>query len=220
MNKITTTLLAGVAVVGFSSSAFAADLIIRDDFVERGVVHVDRAFEGVYIGGFVGYGWGHVTTDDADTVFTGDTLGIDGWFVGVNIGADAYLTDNLVAGVVADVAWSNISGFDESYDTTFDVDWFGSLRGRLGFDAGGFMPYLTAGVAFAGATADYGGDADSNTHIGWTAGAGVEIAATDNVSIDLLYRYSDYGAQTYEIVPDIDLGFTTHTFQAGINFRF
>ncbi len=40
---------------------------------------------------------------------------------------------------------------------------------------------------------------DSNTHVGWTAGAGVEFAVTEDVSLDLLYKYTDYGTQDYTL---------------------
>ncbi len=61
---------------------------------------------------------------------------------------------------------------------------------------------------------------DSNTHIGWTIGAGVEFAATDNLSIDLLYRYSDYGTQTYDLGSDVDFDLRTHTVTAGLHWKF
>jgi len=57
-------------------------------------------------------------------------------------------------------------------------------------------------------------------HFGWTAGGGVEVAATENLSVDLQYRYSDYGSATYELVTDTDLSLTTHALTAGVNFKF
>lgn len=219
MKRITIALLATVASVGLMSSAYAADLIV-DEPAPVDVVDLGGNWDGPFIGVFAGYGWGTLTQGITDDVFTGDTLDLTGWFVGLDAGFNVTVGSGLVAGIVGDIAWSDINGEDTSYPTTFDVDWFGSVRGRLGFDGGAFMPYLTAGVAFAGATADYDGDVDSNTHVGWTAGAGVEFAATESLSIDLLYRFSDYGEQTYAIVPDADLSFVTHTVQVGLHWNF
>ncbi|RYE50985.1 MAG: porin family protein, partial [Hyphomicrobiales bacterium] len=116
------------------------------------------------------------------------------------------------------LAWSNLGFEDGGYDVS--VDWTGSVRGKLGFDGGSFLPYLTAGIAFAGATVDDGAG-DSQTHIGWTVGAGVEFAATENMSIDLGYRYSDYGDQTYNIgFGDYDVDFQTHQVTLGLNWKF
>ncbi len=58
-------------------------------------------------------------------------------------------------------------------------------------------------------------------HVGWTAGAGVEFAVADNVSLDLQYRYSDYGTQSYTLGGgDSDFSLTSHAVTAGVNFRF
>src|SRR5690606_3654240 len=91
--------------------------------------------------------------------------------------------------------------------TTHTIDWQGSLRGIVGFDGGAFLPYLTGGLAFANATRHsplFGGEDADATHIGWTVGAGVKFAVTDNMNIDLLYRYSDYGAQVYDFTSGTD----------------
>lgn len=215
MKRITTILLATVAGAGLMSSAYAADLIIEEPVVEEiGVVDVGT-WDGPYIGIFAGYAWGNYEEDNG---FEAD---LEGWLIGAAVGANFTVTDGIVAGVVADLAWSDI-GFDNGV-YSFNADWIGSLRGRLGFDGGQFMPYLTAGLAVAGATAEssISGLSDSNTHIGWTAGAGVEFAATENLSVDLLYRYSDYGAQTYNVgFGDYDASFTTHQVSVGLNWSF
>ncbi len=82
------------------------------------------------------------------------------------------------------------------------------------------MPYLTAGLAFAGATASQGGADSTQMHFGWTAGAGVEVAVADQISLDLQYRYSDYGKATYDLGGGAELGLKTHAITAGVNFKF
>jgi outer membrane immunogenic protein len=83
-----------------------------------------------------------------------------------------------------------------------------------------------SGLAVAGTTAFYDDGFflvdESQTHVGWTVGAGLEVAVADNLSIDMLYRYSDYGEVGYGGVtsPPYDASFTTHQITAGLNFRF
>ncbi len=99
--------------------------------------------------------------------------------------------------------------------TTQSVDWYGTIRGRLGFNP--FVPnvliYGTAGIAygqvrqgfgynafylpsaalgFAGASVGAAGFS-SSTRVGWTAGAGIEWApfALPNFSFKVEYLYTD-----------------------------
>jgi len=232
MNRITLALLAGVATLGFVSSTYAADLIVEAPAAPM-MAAASGNWDGPFIGVFAGYGWGEADHTAAGgppgpLPVGGNDMDLSGWLVGVNAGANFTLTDGIVAGVVGDLAWSNIGGeiTGGAFDgTTHDINWLGSVRGRLGFDGGAFMPYLTAGLAFANATrhTDLGAGEDVDaTHIGWTVGAGVEFAVADNVSLDLQYRYTDYGAQTYDFAGpnDPEVGLTTHAVTLGVNWGF
>lgn len=159
----------------------------------------------MYLGGFVGYAGGQLTDD-----FAGEDTA--GWLLGVAVGVNFTLTDGIVAGVVGDVAWTDLTNVD--FDD-IEMNWTGSLRGKLGFDGGAFLPYLTAGLAFGQGHA-LPPDA-TNLNIGWTVGAGVEFAVAEDVSIDLLYRYTDLAPQNYS---GPDIGFETHSVTAGVNWRF
>ena len=223
MNRLALGIAAGISSLVIGSAVQAADLIV-DEPAEVGVVDVTGDWAGAYVGFFAGYGWG--TYEDNGPAGPDNVLG--GGLLGVTAGYDFAVTDGIVAGVVADVAWSDISyGYSfPGEEFSFDVDWVGSLRGKLGFDGGLFLPYLTAGLAVAGTTAFYDDGFflvdESQTHVGWTVGAGLEVAVADNLSIDMLYRYSDYGEVGYGGVtsPPYDASFTTHQITAGLNFRF
>lgn len=222
MNRITLVLLAGVATLGFASASHAADLIVDAPIVAPGIVTPTGGnWDGAYVGAFVGYGWGTVTDEDGVFTLPDDELDITGWKLGVAVGADFTLSESIVAGIVADIAWDNMNGDDDVAGLSFDTNWSGSVRGRLGFDGGAFLPYVTAGLAFANATADDGIVTDDQTHVGWTVGAGVEFAVADNVSLDLQYRYTDYGSQDYDLdAGTVPLSLTSHAVTAGVNFRF
>lgn len=223
------SLLVGTAAFGAATAASAADLVISQPLVQDGYVDVGGNWDGVYMGGFVGYGWG--TADDVYDwlILESGTAAFDlsGLLAGVALGANFTVTDGIVAGVVGDLAWSGITGEDFSTDAVreaaFDVNWLGSVRGRLGLDGGAFLPYLTAGLAVANATQSLNGSEyiDTQTHIGWTVGAGVEFAVSPDMSVDLLYRYSDYGSTDYTtFYTGTAFDLTAHTVQAGVNFKF
>ncbi|MDP3316670.1 MAG: porin family protein [Devosia sp.] len=202
MNRIAMTLLAGVAFVGFASATQAADLIVEAPMAPM-YEAASGNWDGPYIGVFGGYAAGTY-----DVTGPGET-DMDGYLLGVNAGVNFTLTEGIVAGVVGDVAWSNV----DSDSDPLQIDWTGSVRGLVGFDGGSFLPYLTAGVAFAN------GEIDGNdgTSIGWTAGAGIQFAATEDLSIDLQYRYSDYGTADYG---PYEATLTTHQLTVGLNFKF
>ena len=221
MNRFAIALLAGVAGVSVMSSAFAADLIISEPAPAVGIVSTTGNWDGVFIGAFAGAGWGTVTDQtnyfgngiDAETDLTG-------WQLGVNAGANFTVSEAIFAGIVGDIAWTDLGG-DLAAGGSYEVDWTGSVRGRLGFDGGAFLPYVTAGAAFANATLSDGVNDDTQTHIGWTVGAGVEFAVADNVSLDLLYRYTDYGSKDYDLGGGPgSFGLTSNAITAGVNFRF
>ena len=226
MNRISTLITAGAAILMTASAASAADLLVNgpapsyNDY--GGYSGSTGAWDGAYVGAFFGYGWGTLMDDDSELApsLAGDELGSDGWTVGATLGANFTVGEGFVLGAAGDVAWSGISGYDAGTDVGYDINWTGSLRGRAGYDAGMFMPYVTGGLAFAGVTTEQAADESTQAHFGWTVGAGVEVAAADNITLDLQYRYSDYGSATYDMGPDADLSITTQTVTAGVNFKF
>jgi outer membrane immunogenic protein len=224
MNRLAISLLTGVAALGFISSVQAADLIISEPAPVVGVVNTGGNWDGVYVGAFAGYGWGTLTAEDDDFAPPGTDYDISGWQLGVAAGANFTISEAIVAGLVADIAWADIGGSNDDFaPLEYNINWLASVRGRLGFDGGAFLPYLTAGLAVANNTVgiDGGGPDDTQTHIGWTVGAGVEFAVADNISLDLLYRYSDYGSKTYAFDGGVsDFNLTAHTISAGVNFKF
>jgi opacity protein-like surface antigen len=225
MNRISLLILAGAATLVSASAASAADLLINQPAPSYGNSFGGGStggWDGAYIGGFLGYGWGTLADQDGNILPTSpNETDLSGWTVGAKLGANFSVGGGLVLGAEGDVAWSGISGYNSADGIDSDINWTSSLRGRAGYDAGAFMPYLTAGLAIAGATSSLGGTDDTQTHFGWTAGAGVEVAATEQISLDLQYRYSDYGQATYNVgTGPSDLDLTTHAVTAGVNFKF
>lgn len=234
----TLLLAAGLSVVALMSAAQASDLIIADAPVV-GVV------QGNWDGGFVGVFGGGALADLEFPVFAGPesllfSVSPEGWQLGVDAGFNFSLGRGLVLGVVGDLAWADITdgigGFGPMGSFSSTVDWLGSLRARVGYDAGNYMPYLTAGLAAAHNTIAISGGlegpeapietlSNDQVHIGWTIGAGVEFAVADNLSIDASYRYNDYGTADYAfpLAPEageLGLGLTSHQLTVGLHYGF
>jgi outer membrane immunogenic protein len=111
-------------------------------------------------------------------------------------------------------------------------------RGRFGLAFDWFMPYVTAGAAMVNGlnnlTMTVGGTTASfaplsHTTLGWTAGAGVEVALWSNWSAKLEYLYvSANGATKLAPIPSVlGLGFAStpgdyrdNIVRVGFNYRF
>lgn len=108
----------------------------------------------------------------------------------------------------------------------------GSVRGRVGIAFDRLLLYGTGGAAIADITNTYntlpvGGIASiESTQVGWTAGAGLAYAFTDNWSIRGEYRHSDFGhfvdKSSVALFPTTNLNrhVTQDQGQIGISYRF
>lgn len=220
MRVINTIGLAALAVAALSSGALAADLRYAPPPATPAPAYTPPAqsdWDGPYIGASVGYAWAAATDT---TVTPNDTASPQGWLLGGQAGYNFHLGDTLVGGIEGNLDWSNetadFTGGTSAFDS-LNVNWDGSVRGRLGLDVDGILPYVEAGVAFANATATSGADTFNGTHTGWTAGAGIEFKLADQLSANVEYRYTDYGTQTY----DADtIGITDSAVRVGLNYHF
>lgn len=232
---IVTSTLAGCWAV--TCSALAADPI-----------DMDYDWSGLYIGVQGGYGMvdASIYNDylaDGTAIYESAT-DLDGIFGGVHAGYNFQTSSNLVLGVEADL---NIGDHSESgvvvtgngapYTGTtdyYDVNAFGSVRLRLGFAAGDFMPYLTGGLAVADfdvgydpGTLIFDGDG-SDTAFGYTVGGGAEYAISNSVRIRAEYRYTDYGTTNVTVdTTDIlqptteeEVDLSSHNVSLGLSFAF
>jgi outer membrane immunogenic protein len=171
------------------------------------------SWQGFYGGIHGGYGWG-----DAESSTAAD-VELDGALAGGQIGYNWQLA-RVVVGIEADISWSGMDGAVSVPATTHELDWLGTVRGRIGLPMGRTLPYVTGGFAFGEATRTVPGASASASHTGFTAGAGIERALSDRASAKLEYQYVDLGDETYSLpgAPVADL--KAHTVRLGLNFRF
>ena len=84
---------------------------------------------------------------------------------------------------------------------TQSLDWLGTIRGRVGYAMGAWMPYVTGGFAFGGGTrtTNIGSQSATATHTGYVLGAGVEYAFSPQWTAKLEYQYLNLGGSTLHI---------------------
>ena len=208
-------LLSTAAFALLGGAAMAADLPAMESAPMMAPVATAYNWTGFYAGLDAGYSWGNV---DASSPAVSN-FDADGFLLGAFAGYN-YQFGSIVAGGEADIEWTNADG-DSDGDSFLEKNWQGSLRGRVGYAIDRFMLFGTAGLAIA----DFDGDAsaaldghDSGTELGWTVGAGVDVAVTDNIFVRGEYRYADYGKVISNGGQHLD--FNDHTVRLGVAYKF
>jgi outer membrane immunogenic protein len=171
---------------------------------------VPDSWAGFYVGGQIGYGmdnvrWenlgtstafsplGSVTRDHGSGVIGGGQLGYNWQYNRIVLGIEGSAS-------VADFDRSFASPYFPATDTwSSKLTWLGTVTGRVGYGFDSWMPYVKGGFAAGnvettiqsnglGVTAQ-----GSAVHYGWTAGGGVEVKVTRQVSLGLEFMHTDLG---------------------------
>jgi len=97
-----------------------------------------------------------------------------------------------------------VVGLEGDFDFAKDVNYLASVRGRLGWALGSWLPYATAGVAFIDADNNFSvvsaddGPFNFNTGTtgtGFVVGGGVDYKVAPHLSLGLEGLYYDFGSQ-------------------------
>jgi len=185
-----------------------------------------------------GGGWGQTnhtasfTAPGLPALSTGN-FKTSGGIVGGTIGYN-YQFGQWLLGGEADLDWSNIQGTFNgaapggaaAFSLSSQLNWLETTRARVGWVWNRALFYGTAGAALGGVTTSASATAagaaltasDTQTRFGWTAGAGIEYAFTNNISAKVEYLHVDLGTQTQINVDSVK--FTTDLVRGGVNLRF
>lgn len=196
---------------------------------------------GLYIGFNAGYGFGTSNwTDPSDPGGTTGNFNLRGFLAGATIGAN-FQSDAFVFGAEADFDGSSIDGKVSSQFCSTGTQcetknfWFSTLRGRLGYAADRVLFYGTAGGALGDVAPGQSGNFQRITKGGWTAGAGVEAAFTENLTARIEYLYlklgnstctsttacgSDVGLPGGSSNPNDTVKFSTSMIRLGLDYKF
>lgn len=243
-----------VALAAFGTvSAQGADLGVRPYTKAPALAPVAvYDWSGFYIGGNVGYGWGRTHTDqfDANGVFLqSGTINRGGIIGGGQIGYNWQFAPNWVLGIEADISGADLKSTVEGCSatgcstTSSKLDYFGTVRGRLGYAINNVLLYGTGGLLWAHSSTDrtitavtnpratslvgqVAGSSSSPT--GWTAGGGIEWGFAPNWSAKVEYLYgelktsSDFRYVFTNNNPDRHFESKTqlNAVRVGVNYRF
>lgn len=220
-------LLASTFLLAAAGNAFAADAVVHEpapDTAPAGFV-----WTGGYVGLHGGYAWLNGAVDVATAERPFDIDGFDNGLLGVHAGYNWQLGGGFVGGIEADIshAWTrrdllvtvSVPDFPPmDIPVEAGTNWQGSARLRAGYAMDRTLFFATGGVGFANTYVKMQAYDESKTFLGWTVGAGIEHAFTDNWIGRLEYRYADFGSQTFP--GDIKIGLNEHTVRAGISYKF
>jgi outer membrane immunogenic protein len=177
-----------------------------------------------------------------------------GWLGGVQLGHN-WQQGALVYGLETDFSWIDLDtqinkGFSgvgslpanvprPSAHTAANIDWYGTLRGRLGWTSGPVLFYGTGGLAYGrvelNSTFDIGQflpaaplvSQSSKVKAGWVLGAGVDYLWSPNVILSLGYQFIDLGrAQVSDASPTINFAQSAtahasfHEVNLGVSWQF
>ncbi|HPG89683.1 MAG TPA: outer membrane beta-barrel protein [Hyphomicrobium sp.] len=157
-------------------------------------------WNGAYVGFHGGAKWADIDTDFSSSISANDITG------GGHIGYNLSLAGVLV-GIEAD---ANLDSTKFGFSTSgggvgsFETDWSGSIRGRIGIPVGPALLYATAGYAWTEATlneasAAGGSFSSSHTFNGVVYGLGAEAFVLPNMSLRLEALRYDYAADDISI---------------------
>jgi outer membrane immunogenic protein len=185
----------------------------------------------------------------------------NGWLFGIQAGFNHQI-NNTVFGIEADFNWAGIKG-DGSVTFNLNVadpdaglfsgvaraetklDWFATLRGRLGLSFNTLLPYITAGIALghietalsiSGTTFSTGGGvpvfvgsasanvADSSVHFGLAVGGGFDWAFAEGWVFRGEYLYLNLADKDVALVLPgasmTSIGMDVQLVRGAINYRF
>ncbi|PSJ61039.1 outer membrane protein [Kumtagia ephedrae] len=183
----------GLAALVGIGAANAADVIEEapQPAVPMEVAPV-ASWSGAYAGVTAGYGFAGRSHDDTNN----NKIDTDGFVGGAFLGYQVDTGSGIVAGVEGDVGYSGVEGSNAGTEVKGGVD--GSLRARLGYTlTPDVLGYVTAGGAAKRMSVEEGGEKDSQTQLGWTAGVGTDVKITEKVFGRVEYRYTDYGSEDF-----------------------
>ncbi|MTI18151.1 porin family protein [Rhodobacteraceae bacterium RKSG542] len=175
------------------------------------------SWDGVHLG--LKGGLGSISGKDSLGNTRSLESGIGGAFAGYTVSIDQF-----VFGVEADVTASNFTAVSSSGFTRSHAKWSATSTVRVGYDAGNFLPYLSAGVGLAGYEVRRFDDGQkaSNTHVGFAVGGGLETKLTDNVTARVDYKHLKMSKEEYDFngYPPFSIEGHQNQVSLGIAYKF
>jgi high affinity Mn2+ porin len=220
---------AALSTIALGGPASAADLALKAP-----AYSAVYDWTGFYLGAHTGYGDGSLgprtNPIPEQAVFFPPT--VTGLLGGYQAGYNRQFSNRMVLGIEADATFTSPTDVPRLEPAPFNssIDYIGTLRGRVGYAFGLWMPYLTGGFAWGhsqvGINAADGEvvSTPGQYHTGWTVGAGAEFALSGNWTAKLEYDYVDLAQRTYDLggsgLPPLSIKPDLHLLKFGLNYQF
>jgi outer membrane immunogenic protein len=162
---------------------------------------------GFYGGANAGFQWGTLSNSGAKP------SGVLGGFQG----GYNWQFGEFVAGFETDIQLSDANDVFAGYK--FSNPWFGTARGRGGYAYNNMLFYGTLGLAYGLGRIDFNGMSESNLHVGWTTGFGMEMGLSRNWSVKAEYLFVDLTSATY-LTTHTSNALTSNVARIGVNFHY
>jgi outer membrane immunogenic protein len=258
MNKLTAVTAAAFVMAAVSAPAFAADMALKAPPAPAPVWSWNGWYVGLNVGGSFGKASDSVSFAGVP-IATAGSQSLNGVIGGGQIGYNV-VNNNWLFGLEADIQGSGERNNDPALASLLfspvvlfapvtgtlgvneKLDWFGTVRGRLGVLASpNWLLYATGGLAYGGVQTNEtmtftgtvtGSNSNSfnTTRAGWTVGAGVEAVLGNNWTAKLEYLYMDFGtfSNTWAVpgagAAFTPVGFSSHLtdnlVRVGVNYHF
>ncbi|MBY5558768.1 outer membrane beta-barrel protein [Rhizobium leguminosarum bv. viciae] len=204
---IATTFLALVA-----TTAFAADAV--EDIPAAPVAAAPTfTWSGPYLGIDGGASW---LNGDFSVGGASDSQDFNGGVFGGFVGYNFQFDNNFVVGIEGNFEhnWNE----EEALGADVGTDWAGAVRGRVGYAFDRALLYGAAGWTATRGYVDLPGlDKETETFNGYTVGAGVDFAITNNIFARGEYRFNDFGEKD---ILGVDVDLDQHELKFGIGVKF
>ncbi len=240
---------ASVIALG-NGSVNAADMYGASGGLKDGSYVAAPTWTGFYAGINGGYSFGasnniivqnNTDTTQADIGQFYHDAGFGGGQIGYNW-AGFSSGNQVVFGIETDIQGSGINGGfnrdDLNYHSTptpfsanQSIDFFGTLRGRLGYGVGNALFYVTGGLAYTNVNTSVNVNnrfdylSSNQTEVGWVFGGGVEYLFASCWSVKVEYQYIDlgdqmvYGTDGLGRIDQVSVNNNFSTVRAGINYH-
>jgi outer membrane immunogenic protein len=216
------TLTSVIALAAFSANA--ADMYHAPaSYKDEPVYEAGPLWTGFYAGVNAGYAWAN------EDVIPG--FQTQGGFVGAQAGYNLQ-RGRAVIGVEADIQGTGIAaGFTNAageVEAVQQVDYFGTLRGRLGYTFDRTLVYATGGLAFGEVKNSLPGlVSKTDTQTGYVLGGGIEYKFAPAWSFKAEYQYINLGSETLtgallnnEVhLPNKNVDTNLNTVRVGFNYH-
>jgi outer membrane protein OmpA-like peptidoglycan-associated protein len=220
-------------------------------------------WQGFYIGANVGGGFGSSTTNNNinGLSVTRSRLDMSGPVGGIQGGYNWRLNPSWVLGLETDFDGSGLTshsgqsvtagplGSTITSSVSRDLEWLGTVRGRVGYNLSPtWLYFITGGFAYGQVNASAAANATlgaasvnfvgrrDGIQTGWTVGTGSEIAIAPRFGLQFQYTYTDLGNFTLNAPAisataagaalvgaarnNISVDNTSHIFRVGLNYHF